>query len=354
MVSTCWRLREMVKFKVAPKLNLSKLDSWNIFVENLDKLSVAEVFNRTPNIGDILAPNGCSIRLPTALVPSYPHSRAQDCYRMFDIKKYIFRNFVCFIFDPKIIPASVKLELSEYSLSPHSPGIIYRIFLNQNIFKNSSQFAAVAHSRSTVKHYDSVFSYVMYKEARVSYVNLGVSFQAITLQRLRHPYDTNCIMCPPYHSCADYDQERIRNLTIDRLGRVPTFTPLYERSLAQPLLTAKHLLNTTFLRQFNKAYYHFYRRYMACRAVYHVTKVTATVSVRGVSVTVLWPDDPLVTVDHVAIYDPIDFLTYVCSSLQIWFGISAFRSLLCQKELASRMQLANDGAIRKELSLGHN
>ena len=215
-----------------------------------------------------MAPSGCSIRLPNALVPSYPYSRAQDCYRMFDIKKYIHRNFVCYIFDPKIVSARVKLELSEYSLSPHSPGIIYRIFLNQNIFKNNSQFVAVAHSESTVKHYDSAFSYVMYNEARAKYVNIGVSFQAITLQRLRHPYDTNCIMCEPFHSCADYDMERIRNLTIQKLARVPTFSPLYDDTLPQPLLTAKHLLNATFLREFHKAYNHFHRGRMACHAEY--------------------------------------------------------------------------------------
>ena len=220
----------------------SSQGNMNEYYAKLDKMTVDDILASTPaNTSVLTDARGCTIRLPGKFAAKYPYSTAQECYRLFKIKKYIHRDLICYSFDPIVIKNSTKLAVGEYSLSPQAAGIIYRLFLNKNLFQNVTRYTAMAHSHKTSRLYDAGFSHMMYRELGNSsvdqFLNLGITFQSVSLTRLRSPYDTDCKSCPPYTTCADLDIIRMRNETINQFKRVPTFDAVSGK-INFPLLTA--------------------------------------------------------------------------------------------------------------------
>ena len=84
------------------------------------------------------AQSGCHQNLQLSIhIPD-----ADECYKMFDIKKYVEKDYMCYQFDPMVIGKNQDLKVGEYALSPQAAGLIYRIFLNNSIFGDANYYEA--------------------------------------------------------------------------------------------------------------------------------------------------------------------------------------------------------------------
>ena len=61
-----------------------------------------------------------------------------------------------------------------------------------------------------------------------NYLVQDVTFNLVSIHRLKWPYDTSCITCNPYHTCVDYVGVRMREKCIKLFQKIHTLIPLYD------------------------------------------------------------------------------------------------------------------------------
>lgn len=329
MVSVCWLLKDVIDFDQYPTLfepNFKDTKDMNKYYEQLDKLTVQQVFDASPsNISTLTRDGGCSIRLADKFVANYPYPSAEECYQMFQIKRYIQRYFMCYQFRPTVIGKNEVLDIAQYSLSPQAPGVIYQLVLNKSIFGDVSRYTASAqHDKNSILH-DLGWSLMKFydrdKTSNKSYMNIEIMYNEFQVRRMRWPYDTNCMSCKPYNSCPDANAEKLRNDVTSEMNKVLTFSPIFDETLQFPLLTAKHLRNDSFRANFMKLLEKCNVADTTCNLDYYVTKVSTSYG-SDLTVTLYWPQDSQVSMKFLPTYDPIDFILYICSSFGIWLGVS--------------------------------
>lgn len=315
IISTCWYLKDTIRGM--------KEKTREQYYEILQRLAIKEIFDRTPGIEYFLKNDpACLVRLPNEMVPEYRNY--DECMKILSIERYIQRDFMCYKITVSAIASSELLNLEEYSLSPHSSGLLHRLFLNSTSFGEVSYFTIFAHSTTTSDLYDSLFARTRnyYKgNGTFDMVNLEVSFSGVSIERLEAPYDTSCRNFYPYESGAIYRMEGLKNETTATLGIVPTFSPVFDLNSPYGMITTHDLLNRTFLAKFNEIYKKYNQTYLDCTLEYYVSKYSMSFGDK-VTLSVYWPQDSQTVIKHVPSYDLINYLLYVCSSFGIWLGIS--------------------------------
>lgn len=318
IISTCWYLKEIMGRKW--------FKSKNEYYFVVDKMTVKEIFDATPDLDYVLwDKHGCAVRLPHQMATKVPGPNRTECMKYFKIKRYLQRDFVCYKFSSKVVNPEQLLDITEYSLTPVTSGIIYRLYMNHSLFDGVSYFTAFTHSFTSSHLYDSLFArtrnYYKAENSTMDNVNIEVSYSGQEVTRLEPPYDTSCHNFYPYSSGTQYLFKKLENETIEKLGRAHTFHPVENDKLDYPIITALSLRNRTFLGKFNAIYGKYNRTRLDCNLKYYITKIGMSFG-PSVTISVYWPQDPLVWIDHVPVYDLIDYILYVCSSFGIWFGIS--------------------------------
>ena len=317
-VSSCWFLQDIMKGKGFK----SKLD----YYEKLNEMSIKEIFESTPPTDYILnEKQACTIRFPHQLAARKPYPNRIECMKMFTIEKYIQRDFICYKFELVAIDPKNKLSITEYSLSPQAPGLIYRIWMNNSIFRTVDSFTAFTHSKSTSDLHDSMFSrYLWYKtdlESKVSDLIIDVTYSRVTLKRLESPFDTACRNFYPYSSSNSLLYQKMNEETMKVLHRVNTFYPVKNHTLKHQMVNAHALRNDIFLEEYNEIFKKYNVSYLDCFLSYYVSKVSISFG-DMVTVGVFWPQDSRIKMEQVPNIELIDFLLYVCSSFGIWIGVS--------------------------------
>lgn len=321
MLSTCWFLKDMFYRKPYSEKNATDNTSFTAYYEDLNRMSLNEIFEETTPVEYLFDTHpGCTVRKPDRLVARRPYSR-RTCFKMFQIKKYVQKDFMCYKFSLSIIDPEQKLDQSEYSLTPQSSGLIYGLYLNSSVFARASYFTLFLHSSTTSDLHDSLFARSFEYKTRAGSRTIGVSHSGVSIVRLEAPYDTKCETFKPYLSGAEYLNDLLKWETVEKLGRVTTFNPIYSNQSDYPMITADLLANQTFLNEFKEIYNSYNKSFSDCYLHYYVSKIAINPSYTT-SISVYWPQETEISLIHVPVYDYIDFLTYVLSSFGIWFGIS--------------------------------
>ena len=277
--------------------------------------------------------SSCLIRYPGEISWKYPYPTLKECYGKFTIEKYLHRGMMCYHFIVDI-PANETLQLEEYSLAPLSSGTIFKVFMDRKEFGDVDFYSTFLHGSKTSRLYDSIFTpkkfYFLDINSTSDYLNVDVTYSAVKSIIMPPPYDTMCLTIPGFRTNAEYYFLKIRQKIIDQLKHVDTFLPVYE-PLSYPLLGPESFANRSIYKAFDDIRNSVKRPPPTCDSLYYISKLSVGKS-NLIAISVLWPEDYTISVQHIEDQGLIDYVVYVCSSIGIWFGLS-FCSLIdvCNK-----------------------
>ena len=232
ILSTCWWIKDLMTDMKNKQLNE--------FYSHISKMTIDEILKNIHPVEKILENDvGCTVRLPNKLAASYPYSTRKECLTMFNITTYIQRDFSCYQFTPTAIDSSTQLSLVEYTLSPQSSGLVYRLYMDQKIFTSIASLIGFVHSPYSSRIHDSIFanSFTRFGKSNMSLgIMVKVSFSGVSIERLEPPFDTACRIFPERASAIQYFLTKLQQETILTLGKVHSFLPI--ESYGYPMITA--------------------------------------------------------------------------------------------------------------------
>lgn len=333
-LSSCWRISTIFNQAKLEQSTNKTFYKWkeegfsyiDAETKNIHELTVFDLFDYTPSVDTIFNPEmtGCSFRISGKFVVR--HISSSDCYNISKIEKYIQKHYLCYKITS--INPTAQLEAYEYAVSPSYVGMIYRVNLNTGIFQNSNVFSAFVHKHNSSNYYDSLFAQEHYrppmkrKENPTAHVNIRVSYQEVSIERLRPPYDTKCQDYNHFDSNTEYKLHLLNDQTVDRLHRVTTFMQLKERS-NYTMVSPEQFRNETFLMEFNRLIED-QRNAFGNPACDFTLLISSSVYSEGqlLSISVYWPRDPSIAIAYEPEQEINEFLIYVCSVIGIWYGLS--------------------------------
>lgn len=327
-VSRCWALKEVLNYNSIRSQKNVTFDTpeysggFESFFKVLDQLTVEEIFQNVPKNDEVI--QGCMFRLPN--LPTFSEIDPNNCNRHFHIESYLLGEKICYMVKYRDkFHHDRESNILRNSLSPNFPGLIYRLTYS-NEFLKPECFAATIHSTRSSKLFDAVFSpekyFTLWKNDSLS---IDVSFFPVTTFALEPPYTTMCRKIE-YNSGAEILLDRARKTMINKFGKVHTMTPVFH---SDKNLSKYNILSTKFLRDRNVSNYFnnimepIERAFNVCYIEYHVTRTVAHSTVQP-KLSVFWPQDPKIDIRNLPEFDLTDFIVYVCSSIGIWFGLSAY------------------------------
>lgn len=327
-LSTCWDIEDILDIDTLNKEKNINIPSWDELKANnslysiqMEKLTVTDYFKYTPANDSILQSfGGCGIRYPRNWHLKHPQPKADECYRLFTITKYIHRGMMCYLF--RINIGDHGAYVVEYSLAPVYSGLIFRVFMNRTMFERVKYYSAFVHGNDTSKLYDSVFTSKRYLHPNITsvYLNLHLTYGSITTNYLTPPYDTQCAEYARSETMVDRWFAGIRNRIKHHLHHVDTFAPIYQ-DYDYPIIGRLSLINESFVKYLNNIVGSQPIELRACHSRYYVSTVSVSFS-DFLVINVLWPEGYFTDISHVEEQMLIDFIVYVCSSIGIWFGLS--------------------------------
>ena len=361
-LSVCWAVSESVNIvKMSKDFNLPHLKThrnfwkhsdWNPFYQLLDSLTVRQLFKYSPETHEILRKDvGCMIRFPSEHALRSPNPDGKHCLDHFKITKYFHRGLICFKFIPNFSPSD-GLNLNEYTLSPNSPGLIYKFYFNKEVFGDVHYFTSYAHSFNTSHFHDSLFSSMKFfsrnsNSSSDSFANIDVTYNQLTLSRMKSPYDTDCIDYYPHASGMEFFLENVKNETLKEIDRVITQPHIYREHLENKFLSTSELRNQSISGKLNAIIDQHKLQHSDCDVMYYLSKMDVTKG-RRVSIGINWPQDSEIIIKHVPQQELTDLILYVCSSFGIWFGLSVMTLFRYLQRLIS---FAKDKTANNELSM---
>lgn len=333
-LSSCWRISTIFnQTKLEQSTNETfyewKEDGFSYIdkeTKNIHELSVSDLFDYTPDVDTIFDPEkiGCTLRISGKFIVR--HSFSPHCYNISEIEKYIQKHYLCYKITS--INPTAELEAYEYAVSPSYVGMIYKVNLNTEIFQNSNVFSAFVHKHNSSNYYDSLFAQEHYRppmkrtENPTAHVNIRVSYQEVSIQRLRPPYDTKCRDYNHFHSNTEYKLHLLNDQTAHRFRRVTTFMQLKEHS-NYSMISPEQFRNETFLKEFNQLIEDQKNKFgnPACDFTLLISS-SAYSEGKLLSISVYWPMDPSIVIAYEPEQETNEFLIYVCSVVGIWYGLS--------------------------------
>lgn len=319
-VSVCWRLYDVMKQKL---LNYGHVPpaNWREFNQLLRKLTVADIFKFSSDNDTIFRPMGaCAFRKKGYLTYRIPWYNQTECNEMFTITMYIHRLGMCY----KIMPRSQEwYDFRETTLTPSQPGKMYMFHFNPDAMNNVSVNSIYIHTSKSSPLFDSIFT----SDSLVSVAGSAiVDYTPYSVHKLPSPHETKCRDIPGYRTGEEYFLRLLNNASMEAMKYVHTLEHVYEPykypifdsdTLRHPIIGPKFLdLNSR-----NKQH-----DFVSCWFEYTVPKIVFN-ALNRVLVHVNWPQDPGIAIFTVADYAVIDYLIYICSSIGIWLGLSAYSIL---------------------------
>ena len=249
-------------------------------------------------------------------------NRDTDCYQHFTMSKYHHRDMICYKLLPKFGRNDTMLSMFEYTFKADHYSLIYYINLNDKFFSGVRMLSAYIHEPDTTELYDSLLA----PNFRISKPNhiLRVSYKTLHIKRLEPPYDTMCRSYPKRSSQADQYLKRIQNETVTKLNRSISDVMIHD-PLETPLLSDRSLENNKSLHKLYLDIVKTQKKDMpeSCSFNSTVPQIHAT-SYPSLGFSVFWPDGLFITNEYKGKILLIDYIVYICSSVGIWFGLSAY------------------------------
>ena len=305
--------------------NAKPFESFLEFHKLLDQMSVEEIFKYTPKNDTIL--DLSSVRYPNHSI-IHPISMTHNVSNIkIRVQRYIFGEKMCYMMS--VQNNSDNATLYEQSLSPNFPGLIARYKFN-NTFRTPDCYSTAIHSALSNKLFDIVFSPEKYFEHLNESTAIEVFFYPVKSTTLPPPYTTMCKNIQKFNSATEMLLDKLRSEIFETFNRVHTMSPLYEDELNRnqakyPIVTTSMIRrlipknNTSYSDKVNKIEH----SSNVCELQYHVTRSTAHRSADPI-VSIYWPQDPRIESTAKPEWTLLDYIVYVCSSVGIWFGLSAF------------------------------
>ena len=339
-LSTCWDLGDIInRTAIKDDLNIdligfqrSNYANRSKYYELIKKLTVHDYFRYTPSNESIFAKDrGCFVRFSKQWIIEFP----TNCYKHFRIHIYIHRDMMCYKLH--LIADNRTVYMDEYSLVPEESGMIYKIFLDKNIFGRINFYSTFVHGNGTARIFDSGFTPKRYYHTNTSfYLNVDVTYGSISTISLPEPYDTHCRDIPGFDSMVEHWLHMFRILVIENLHLIDSFTPIKEdieynehtkhNEYNLTLLGVEQLMNDSIRKRVNELFSEVPDEPIVCNSLYYVSKHTIGYSDQVV-IGVYYPQEYFINISHVESQGLLDYVVYLCSSIGIWFGLS-FCSLI--------------------------
>ena len=328
-MSTCWSVAAMVnRTQVMVEKRIKKLKDFKrgskddaTFYKRIKELSIEELFKYTPSNDSILGRDrsgiACQVRSPLAYSPT--KSNVEECKGLFHIHKYFEREYVCYKFVMKSIE---KLNMLQYAMSPSYTGEMFRLYLNEKIFKEIGAISCSVHTNESSRLFDSVFASNHYQIGE-KYPAMKVTYREINTEMMKSPYDTHCDELPGnYTTGQEYSLDKVNQAMIKKFNVITPFVPVYNHSVPYRMLHDLDFQNETFIKQIN-VLSEKYGNLKGCITKFFDT--TADLLHESTPyVAIYWPQDEKLSIKYVPDQELIDFVVYITSCIGVWFGLSAY------------------------------
>lgn len=346
-VSLCFELAHVIPVHNFGVYQDNDPNYWTKFYDFMKITSAKDLFNLAPSIKNVFKKNfGCAIRFPSMYTMTFLSNK--NCYRHFNIERYIQRQFMCYKFTPKTFdkhkignwsperdrpPNGLKTKawVMEYLMAPVDVGVIYSLYLNPDAFSRVSRVVAFAHGPDT-DHWEDSFT-VLYHAMVITATKgsvISVNYQTLKFSRLAAPYPSNCYHLGDGLSVTHLFADKLNNDTIKHLNKSCAIKMLVEGTsdTNYTIISEQDYRNESFLREFHRVLKLEERLSDAasCNVKIFASRVTTQIievaDDKKIPVYMTWPqshdldmkDEPLQTI--------LDLLIYVGSSLGFWFGFN--------------------------------
>lgn len=325
MLSTCWRLSDIIDFNAVERNMNIKLGRWydpNFsfvnFYNGTRNFTVSDWFKYSPNVEEILdIERGCFIRLPDEYsVRELPRIK---CFELFNITKYIYTEHICYQFDP-IITDMIKVH--QYTMTPAWPGFLYGFAFNPKYFNSIGKVVSAIHLNDSSYMFDYVFAPTILRTSLDRRLTVEVTYREFNRLKKGSPYEP---ICDPKSDKFGSEYERrfaIFNELLKVRNHVSPFVKTYE-PLDIHYPTYNDFKNATFLNMFTDILGKVERIDPSCKFKSFKTDSVAHDHER-MRVKVNWPVSETFSVKYIPDQDFIDFIVYICSCIGIWFGLSFY------------------------------
>ena len=264
---------------------------------------------------------------------------------------------------PKIFDG--KLKLYEYALAPSYPGQMYIVILDPVLFNNINAMSMAVHSNDSSFIYDTSFSSnILHKMEQLPIID--IYHRELLRMKLEYPYDTNCRNPPNgYSTWYEFFLRKVDSAAIQLFNYSIPFAPTFNSSSnARKLLNYRAFFNETLRKELSDLMDKLFKRRSSCKHMYFIT-TTETTFKNESGFTVHWTHDEKTIVLYSPEQELIDYIVYLCSSVGIWFGLSAYSFLdsfqiwmsnrkVSNAESSGSEQLADDISVLKKRSLMQN
>lgn len=326
-ISVCWNLIDILnKSALYVDTGIRLTSNFDLeFWRTVENISISDYFKYTPANDTVLHERiGCSFRNSKSFALHQPRPSASDCYRVYNITKYIHRSMMCYLISWREEQPRVFVE--EYALAPDMAGMIQRFFFDAKLFETVQYYSAYVHGPGTSKLFDSMFTPKRHHNRNSSGILVvDMTYSSVETTFLPAPYATKCRTVPGYESRTHLFFSDVRKKIIQKLKHIDSFTAIYKTS-SYPLLEMSSLTNKTQLKILNGIIENEEISPLFCHDNYYVSRQTIG-SGDYVTIGVNWPEDYFTEIDHSPGQLLIDYIVYICSSIGIWFGFS-FCSLI--------------------------
>lgn len=330
-VSVCWSLKENVG-----SINNETTEDWKKLYKFLDTANVQTIISLMPSNVTVLNPDpGCVIRFTDQMSWRYPWYNREECHKLINVEKYLYRLTLCYKFTPNAMIG--QLNTKHASLSP----FIYMLLLDMETFLNMHAVTAYGHNSKSSPLFDSVFSIENAIKSHNETYRIGIIVTPLSMDRLKAPYDTNCRNGVRFKTGSEYRLRELNIATMRELQHVHTLEHV-SNPYPYPILHSGSFRNETLNDKFMELNGNLSKAsFTACHFEYNIPRVRIEQDER-IAIVVNWPQDPSFNVQSMPDQDIIDFIIYICSTVGMWLGLSVFSCFDLFMNSVSKLHAKNE------------
>lgn len=323
-LSTCWHMIDILNLSAVNDDYGVKLErwnqngfSWNDFYLRTNHFKVHDWFKFTPQVDEIV--KSCRIRFPRKYVTTpLNHS---DCMKYFNIKKYLWSEYMCYQFDPLILDV---IEVHEYTMSPSFNGLIYSLSFDTKYFGAAKHISQAVHIPTSSFMLDSVLS--KSRETQFDgYPSSEISYREFNRIKMGPPYQPKCNPNnDQYGTEKEMQFHEINRQAMLKYGIITPFVRFYNSSSDLFVPSYLDFRNETFVRILNNLLDRVPQPEAVCKFKFLVTWIIPYSDSKEFFASIFWPASETLLIVYVPDQDLIDYIVYVCSCIGIWFGLSFY------------------------------
>ena len=282
----------------------------------------------TPSVENLI--DTCEIRNSSSL--QYHYYESDMCHEKFRIEKFTISAFVCFKITLKEVDGFPNIYSRETSyFTPSDQGDLMFIYFNESHFGKFDIIVNVMHPTHSYPWYDFPLSQIRVRDydakSGKSTVKLfGSKSSSIVMNKLPPPYVT---------SCQDYADKHFRDSQHCLLKCIHDQTEgvFHKASLVNHYFKGKDLsllsLNDFDQENFSSIYRSIFNECHQLCPSNDCTFMSTYTSTTGYDYThsgiwIMLPDRPSFTINFREKVLFVDTVTFICSTLGIWFGFSFY------------------------------